>query len=66
MCASDALRKGLFAANPLPPPSEHPSGRAASAPAPAELDARDVWTPTLTYPTKGTVWELGRTYTVRW
>lgn len=34
--------------------------------APAELETRDVWDPRMTYPTKGTVWESGKTYTVKW
>ncbi|KIP07805.1 hypothetical protein PHLGIDRAFT_117775 [Phlebiopsis gigantea 11061_1 CR5-6] len=28
--------------------------------------ARDVWDPTMTYPTTGTVWTSGQTYTVTW
>ncbi|KIP07806.1 hypothetical protein PHLGIDRAFT_117776 [Phlebiopsis gigantea 11061_1 CR5-6] len=28
--------------------------------------ARDVWDPTMTYPTTGTVWTSGETYTVTW
>ena len=39
---------------------------AAPAPAPVAVEARDVWDPTMTYPTAGTVWESGKTYTVRW
>ncbi|GJE96876.1 hypothetical protein PsYK624_130840 [Phanerochaete sordida] len=34
--------------------------------APAAHEARDVWTPQMTYPASGTVWESGKTYTVRW
>ncbi|GJE96868.1 hypothetical protein PsYK624_130750 [Phanerochaete sordida] len=34
--------------------------------APAAHEARDIWTPQMTYPANGTVWESGKTYTVRW
>ena len=34
--------------------------------APVGLVARDVWVPKILYPTEGTVWHVGETYSVTW
>ncbi|GJE96400.1 GPI anchored serine-threonine rich family protein [Phanerochaete sordida] len=57
----------LLSALALAAASQLAAAAPAPAPAPAAaLEARDIWTPTMTYPAKGTVWESGKTYTVRW
>ena len=33
---------------------------------PLSLNRRDVWDPPVTYPTNGTIWTAGQTYTVTW
>ncbi|KIY45186.1 hypothetical protein FISHEDRAFT_5943, partial [Fistulina hepatica ATCC 64428] len=30
------------------------------------ISKRDVWDPPITYPTTGTIWDVGSTYTVTW
>lgn len=39
---------------------------AVASAVPTAHEARDVWTPQLTKPAAGDVWESGKTYTVRW